>query len=82
KWSALGPLVESAGLTTKGVTVHPDQEVTELARKHGVMDSGVAAGRPALRRPRASCPPSPARPPPPPPPRRVVVDGPVRLYAP
>ncbi|MBF6498111.1 nitrate reductase subunit alpha [Nocardia cyriacigeorgica] len=48
KWSALGPLVESAGLTTKGVTVHPDQEVTELARKHGVMDSGVAAGRPAL----------------------------------
>ncbi|MBF6455047.1 nitrate reductase subunit alpha [Nocardia cyriacigeorgica] len=48
QWSALGPLVESAGLTTKGVTVHPDQEVAELARKHGVMNSGVAAGRPAL----------------------------------
>ncbi|MGK8465057.1 nitrate reductase subunit alpha [Nocardia cyriacigeorgica] len=48
QWAALGPLVESAGLTTKGVTVHPDQEVAELARKHGVMNSGVAAGRPAL----------------------------------
>ncbi|MFF2109830.1 nitrate reductase subunit alpha [Rhodococcus koreensis] len=48
KWAALGPLVESAGLTTKGVTTHPDREVRELAAEHGVLDSGVAAGRPAL----------------------------------
>ena len=48
KWSALGPLVEKAGLVTKGVTFHPDEEVVELAEKHGVMSSGVAAGRPAL----------------------------------
>lgn len=51
KWAALGPLVETAGLTTKGVTVHPDQEVAELGGKHGVMSSGAAAGRPALDTP-------------------------------
>ncbi|MGN0040051.1 nitrate reductase subunit alpha [Rhodococcus sp. (in: high G+C Gram-positive bacteria)] len=48
KWATLGPLAESAGLTTKGVTTHPDQEVAELAVKFGVMDSGAAAGRPAI----------------------------------
>ncbi|MEU4708740.1 nitrate reductase subunit alpha [Nocardia salmonicida] len=48
KWAALGPLVEKAGLTTKGITLFPEQEVAELGRLHGVMDSGVAVGRPAL----------------------------------
>ncbi|QNG19150.1 nitrate reductase subunit alpha [Rhodococcus triatomae] len=48
KWAALGPLVEQAGLTTKGVTTHPEPEVAELAAKSGVMSSGAAAGRPAL----------------------------------
>jgi nitrate reductase alpha subunit len=48
KWSALGPLVDSLGLTTKGVTTHPDQEVRELGLKFGVMDSGAAQGRPAI----------------------------------
>jgi nitrate reductase alpha subunit len=48
KWSTLGPLVDTLGLTTKGVTTHPDQEVRELAAKFGVMDSGVAQGRPAI----------------------------------
>ncbi|MGE0218611.1 nitrate reductase subunit alpha [Mycolicibacterium sp.] len=48
KWAALGPLVEKLGLTTKGVTVRPDKEVEELAAKFGVMNSGAAAGRPAL----------------------------------
>ncbi|MFD6101602.1 molybdopterin dinucleotide binding domain-containing protein, partial [Nocardia salmonicida] len=48
KWAALGPLVEKAGLTTKGITLFPEQEVVELGRLHGVMNSGVAAGRPAL----------------------------------
>ncbi|AOW92376.1 nitrate reductase subunit alpha [Rhodococcus sp. WMMA185] len=55
KWAALGPLVETAGLTTKGVTTFPDQEVTELAAKHGVMSSGAAAGRPALDTPEKMC---------------------------
>ncbi|MEU4413505.1 nitrate reductase subunit alpha [Nocardia salmonicida] len=48
KWAALGPLVEKAGLTTKGITLFPEQEVAELGRLHGVMNSGVAVGRPAL----------------------------------
>ena len=44
----LGPLVDNFGLTTKGVTVHPFREVEELAAKFGVMNSGAAAGRPAI----------------------------------
>jgi nitrate reductase alpha subunit len=48
KWSALGPLTEKLGLITKGVTTVPDVEVNQLAAKFGVMDSGVAQGRPAI----------------------------------
>ena len=48
QWETLGPLVETLGLTTKGVTVFPDVEVKELAAKHGVMGHGAGAGRPAV----------------------------------
>lgn len=48
KWSTLGPLVDTLGLTTKGVTTIPDHEVAELAAKFGVMDSGAGQGRPAI----------------------------------
>lgn len=48
KWRTLGPLAETLGLTTKGVTVVPDAEVADLARRNGVMNSGAGAGRPAL----------------------------------
>ena len=48
KWRTLGPLVEQLGLTTKGVTMHPDREVEELGEWFGVLDSGAAAGRPAV----------------------------------
>lgn len=48
KWHALGPLVDTLGLTQKGVTVTPDAEVADLAARHGVWPSGPAAGRPAL----------------------------------
>ncbi|NLU83661.1 nitrate reductase subunit alpha [Rhodococcus sp. HNM0569] len=48
KWCALGPLVEKAGLGTKGVTYKPDREVERLAALHGVWDTGAAAGRPVL----------------------------------
>ncbi|NKR75083.1 nitrate reductase subunit alpha [Rhodococcus hoagii] len=48
KMATLGPLAEKAGLNTKGVTFHPDEEVAELARTCGVMSSGAGAGRPAL----------------------------------
>src|SRR5690606_11310114 len=48
KWAARGPLVDTVGLNTKGVVTKPVQEVDELARKFGVMNSGPAAGRPAI----------------------------------
>ncbi|MEV8436096.1 nitrate reductase subunit alpha [Actinosynnema sp. NPDC051121] len=48
KMAALGPLVEQVGLTTKGVTVHPDEEVEYLKGANGTVTSGVAAGRPSL----------------------------------
>ena len=48
KWAALGPLVDKLGLTTKGVTTHPDVEVAELGAKFGLWNSGAAEGRPAI----------------------------------
>jgi nitrate reductase alpha subunit len=48
KWRTLGPLVDKFGLTVKGVTVAPFQEVEELAKKFGVMNSGAGQGRPAI----------------------------------
>jgi nitrate reductase alpha subunit len=48
KMAALGPLVERLGLTTKGVTVTPDEEVELLGRVNGVMLGGAGEGRPAL----------------------------------
>ena len=48
QWETLGPLVDTLGLTTKGITVFPDVEVKDLAAKHGVMGHGAGAGRPAI----------------------------------
>ncbi len=48
KLASLGPLVERLGLTTKAVTVVPDQEVARLAASNGVMLGGAGDGRPAL----------------------------------
>ena len=48
QWESLGPLVDTLGVTTKGVTVHPDAEVRDLGARHGVMGSGAGAGRPAI----------------------------------
>ncbi|WP_102141357.1 nitrate reductase subunit alpha [Mycobacterium hubeiense] len=48
KMAALGPMVETVGLTTKGVTTHPEAEVEYLRATNGAVVSGVAAGRPAL----------------------------------
>lgn len=48
KMAALGPMVETVGLTTKGVTTHPDEEVEYLRGINGTVVSGVAVGRPSL----------------------------------
>ena len=48
KMAALGPLVETLGVTTKGVTTVPDAEVDYLRGTNGTVVSGVAQGRPSL----------------------------------
>ncbi|WP_406281544.1 nitrate reductase subunit alpha [Nocardia sp. NBC_00881] len=50
KMAALGPLIDTLGVTTKGVTTYPDQEVEYLAGMNGTVVSGVAQGRPSLAR--------------------------------
>jgi nitrate reductase / nitrite oxidoreductase, alpha subunit len=48
KMAALGPMVETVGLTTKGVTTHPEAEVEYLRGVNGAVVSGRAVGRPSL----------------------------------
>ena len=51
KMTALGPLVEQAGIGAKGVSWKPQPEVAELRRRNGSSNGGgPAAGRPSLRR--------------------------------
>jgi nitrate reductase / nitrite oxidoreductase, alpha subunit len=55
KMSALGPLVETLGTATKGVSVKPTPEVDYLKRKNGVVHGGIADGRPSLQRDVDAC---------------------------
>lgn len=48
KLTTLGPLTEQLGLTVKGLTLRPDDEVERLAHANGVMLGGAGDGRPAL----------------------------------
>jgi nitrate reductase alpha subunit len=48
KLGALGPLADSLGATTKGVTYDLGKAVDYLRAKNGAVRSGVAAGRPRL----------------------------------
>ena len=48
KMGALGPLVDSLGATTKGVTFHVGREVEFLRHKNGAVRGGPADGRPSL----------------------------------
>ncbi|MGH3415457.1 MAG: molybdopterin dinucleotide binding domain-containing protein, partial [Actinocrinis sp.] len=50
KAAALGPLVESAGTTVKGITWRPEAAVNLLGRVNGRVRGGVADGRPSLAR--------------------------------
>ena len=50
KMAALGPLVDTLGTTTKGVTWMPSKAVDYLRRANGVVRGGVADGRPSLSR--------------------------------
>ncbi|WP_067687754.1 nitrate reductase subunit alpha [Nocardia jejuensis] len=48
KMAALGPLIDTLGVTTKGVTTFPDEEVDYLRGMNGAVVSGVGQGRPSL----------------------------------
>ena len=48
--TALGPLMDTLGATTKGVTFEVGEEVDYLRHQNGVVRGGVADGRPSLAR--------------------------------
>jgi nitrate reductase / nitrite oxidoreductase, alpha subunit len=50
KMAALGPLTDSIGTVTKGVTTIPTSAVDYLRRRNGVARGGAGAGRPSLAR--------------------------------
>jgi nitrate reductase alpha subunit len=50
KMGALGPLLDSAGATTKGITYQVEREVEYLRHKNGAVRGGPADGRPSLAR--------------------------------
>jgi nitrate reductase / nitrite oxidoreductase, alpha subunit len=50
KMNALGPLVDTLGATTKGVTFELGAQVDYLRRKNGAVRGGVADGRPSLKK--------------------------------
>jgi nitrate reductase / nitrite oxidoreductase, alpha subunit len=50
RMTALGPLVEQAGIGAKGVAWKPAEEVEQLGRRNGRVRSGPARGRPSLAR--------------------------------
>ncbi|MGO1509466.1 MAG: nitrate reductase subunit alpha [Actinomycetales bacterium] len=48
KYSAVGPLLEKLGMTTKGLTYDVHEFVEELGQLNGLVEDGVAAGRPSI----------------------------------
>ncbi len=50
KMAAIGPLLETLGTTTKGVTWVPDREIERLRASNGRVRGGVADGRPSIAR--------------------------------
>jgi nitrate reductase alpha subunit len=50
RWRALGPLIDDAGATTKGVTLPVGSEVGWLASRNGTIRGGTADGRPRIDR--------------------------------
>jgi nitrate reductase alpha subunit len=55
KMAALGPLLDTLGATTKGVTFDVGREVDYLRRKNGVVRGGPADGRPSIARDVQAC---------------------------
>ncbi|AVV45945.1 nitrate reductase subunit alpha [Streptomyces sp. ID05-04B] len=55
KMGALGPLLDSLGATTKGVTFKLERELEYLRHKNGTVRGGAADGRPSIARDVAAC---------------------------
>ena len=55
KMGALGPLLDTLGATTKGVTFELGTQIEYLRHKNGTVRGGVAAGRPSLARDVHAC---------------------------
>ena len=55
KFTSVGPLLDSLGMTTKGITYNVTPYVERLGRMHGVKKSGPAAGRPIMETDLQAC---------------------------
>ncbi|MER6624040.1 nitrate reductase subunit alpha [Streptomyces sp. NPDC000931] len=55
KMGALGPLLDSLGATTKGITFKMDGELDYLRHKNGTVRGGAADGRPSIARDTHAC---------------------------
>ncbi|WP_280908931.1 nitrate reductase subunit alpha [Streptomyces sp. SAI-090] len=55
KMGALGPLLDSLGATTKGVTFKLERELEYLRHKNGTVRGGAADGRPSIARDVHAC---------------------------
>ncbi|MEU0217038.1 nitrate reductase subunit alpha, partial [Streptomyces sp. NPDC006265] len=55
KMAALGPLLDTLGATTKGVTFKVDRELEYLRHKNGTVRGGAADGRPSIARDVHAC---------------------------
>lgn len=55
KMGALGPLLDSSGATTKGVTFKLERELEYLRHKNGTVRTGAGAGRPSIARDVHAC---------------------------
>ncbi|MDQ0958160.1 nitrate reductase alpha subunit [Streptomyces sp. B4I13] len=55
KMGALGPLLDTLGATTKGVTFKLERELEYLRHKNGTVRGGAADGRPSIARDTHAC---------------------------
>ncbi|MHA6783333.1 nitrate reductase subunit alpha [Pseudonocardia saturnea] len=55
KMGALGPLLDTLGATTKGITYRVEKELEYLRHKNGTVRGGVGDGRPSLARDVGCC---------------------------
>lgn len=55
KMSAIGPLLDKLGATTKGITYRVEREIEYLGKHNGMVRGGPADGRPSLKRDIDAC---------------------------